>query len=86
MGRDKSLINPADVYRAPNEVLQDASLTQEQKMEILKQWEYDARELEVAEEENMAGDAPSMLREILMAIVKLDAGGASEQAPTTKQG
>ncbi len=86
MSRDKSLINPADVYSEPNEVLLDASLTQEQKREILKQWEYDARELEVAEEENMEGNAPSMLREILMAIVKLDAGSASEKTSTTKQG
>lgn len=83
MNREKSLVNPADVYSEPNQVLQDSSLSQEQKMEILKQWEYDAREMEVAEEENMAGNnAPSMLREVLKAIVKLEDGGASEQAPT----
>jgi hypothetical protein len=82
MNREKSLVNPADVYSEPNQVLQDSSLSQEQKMEILKQWEYDAREMEVAEEENMAGNAPSMLREVLKAIVKLEDGGSSEQAPT----
>jgi hypothetical protein len=86
MSREESLINPTDVYSEPNEVLQDASLTRQQKMKILKQWEYDARELEVAEEENMEGNAPSLLREVLMAIVKLDDGGVSEKAPTTKQG
>lgn len=85
MSKEKSLINPADVYSEPNQILQDPSLSQEQKMEILKQWEYDARELEVAEEENMAGNAPSMLREVLKAIIKLEGGGAEEQAPT-KQG
>lgn len=86
MSRDKSLINPADVYSEPNQVLQDASLTREQKMGVLKQWEYDARELEVAEEENMAGSTPSILREVLETILKLESGGASEQRPTTKQG
>ncbi|HMB16002.1 MAG TPA: hypothetical protein VKN62_06775 [Pelovirga sp.] len=87
MSRDKSLMNPADVYSEPDQVLQDASLTQEQKMKILKQWEYDARELEVAEEENMEGSAPSMLREVLKAILKLETSDSlEEQAPTTKQG
>ncbi|MFO7812132.1 MAG: hypothetical protein R6V21_04115 [Pelovirga sp.] len=86
MSKDKSLINPADIYHDPNQVLQDESLTQEEKMKILKQWEYDARELEVAEEENMAGDAPSMLGEVLKAILKLEAGGLSKKASTTKQG
>ena len=86
MSSKNPLINPADFYSEPNEVLQDASLTQEQKKKILKQWECDARQLEVAEEENMAGNAPSMLRDVLTAIVKLDAGGVSEQGPTTKQG
>jgi len=87
MSRDKSLMNPADVYSEPDQVLQDASLTQEQKMKILKQWEYDARELEVAEEENMEGSAPSMLRDVLKAILELETSDSlEEQAPTTKQG
>ena len=86
MSRDQALSNPADVYSEPNQVLQDASLTREQKMGILKQWEYDARELEVAEEENMAGRTPSILGEVLNAILKLERGGTSEQRQTTKQG
>lgn len=86
MGKDKFLMNPADVYTEPNQVLQDTSLTRDQKMEILKQWEYDARELEVAEEENMAGGTPSLLREVHKAILALGGSGAADQSPTTKQG
>lgn len=83
---DKALINPADVYSEPNQVLRDASLTQEQKLEILKRWEYDARQLEVAEEENMAGDAPSLLRDVLQAILVLEGDGGSDHTSATKQG
>jgi hypothetical protein len=86
MSLDKTLINPADVYSEPNQVLQDASLDREQKMETLKRWEYEARELEVAEEENMVGDAPSILRDVLKAILELEGGGASEHTAATKQG
>ena len=75
-----------DTYCEPNQVLQDGSLTQEQKMEILKQWEYDARELEVAEEENMAGNASSMLREVHLALLELEGGRASKKGTATKQG
>jgi len=86
MSIDKALTNPADVYNEPNQVLQDASLTREQKMEVLKCWEYDARELEVAEEENMAGGAPSLLRAVRKSIIELQGGGAAEHSAVTKQG
>jgi len=86
MNIEKALMNPADVYNQPDQVLQDASLTREQKMKILKQWEYDARVLEVAEEENMAGGEPSRLREIRQSLIELEGGGATDPPAVTKQG
>lgn len=50
---DKALLNPTSVYNLPMEVVNDNALTREQKIQILERWEYDARELQIAEEENM---------------------------------
>jgi len=86
MSIDKALSNPAEVYTGPDQVLLDGSLTREQKLKILKIWEYDARELEVAEEENMAGGAPSILRDVRRAQMELKGASVKEHEATTKQG
>ncbi len=39
----------------PRSVLDDVELTREQKIEKLRRWSYDARELEVANDEGMGG-------------------------------
>lgn len=80
------LINdPGSYFKSPDEVYADSSLTTEQKIEILRQWEYDTRELEVAEEENMSGGPPNMLHEILETLRKLGAKHDSEHPSPTKQ-
>ena len=56
------------------------------KKKVLRRWEYDALELEVAEEENMGGDSFSILSEVLDALHKLDAEVDTEHTPPTKQG
>lgn len=86
MSIDKALRNPAEVYNVPDQVLQDGTLTREQKLKILKIWEYDARELEVAEEENMAGGSPSILRDVRRARMALKGENVTEHKVTTKQG
>ena len=50
---DKALLDPTSVYRKPMDVVKDDTLTREEKIKVLHRWEYDARELQVAEEENM---------------------------------
>ncbi len=50
---EKAMLNPTSVYRLPMEVVNDRMLTKEQKIKVLQQWEYDAKELQTAEEENM---------------------------------
>lgn len=83
---DRGPQNPADVFSSPQEILKKNDLTVAQKVEILRRWEYDERELAVAEEENMAGGPPSKLADILRALRQLDADTHNEQAPPTKQG
>ncbi len=41
----KAMLNPTAVFRGPEDVLQRDELTREQKIEILRRWEYDALEL-----------------------------------------
>ena len=79
------LQDPAAVYGSPDKVLQDNRFNDEQKLEILRSWEQDERELEVAEEEGMAGGERSILADILAAMNRLDITTTSPGAPT-KQG
>lgn len=68
MNFEQALKNPASAFETPGAIIQDRSLSATQKYQLLKLWEYDARELEVAEEENMAGGPPSRLREVVQAL------------------
>ena len=65
---DKALVDPALVFKAPEEVLADNELSREQKIKILQRWEYDVRELQVAEEEGMEGPQPVTLDVVLRAL------------------
>ncbi|MCZ6734124.1 MAG: hypothetical protein O7B27_16530 [Gammaproteobacteria bacterium] len=83
---DKAMLNPTAVFRTPEEVLLREDMTREQKVEVLRRWTYDARNLEVAEEENMAGQEPDILDQICRALHSLDAWLDTEHSPPTKQG
>lgn len=78
-----ALLDPAAVFGSPEEVEHDARLSQDDKLAILKSWEEDARELAVAEDENMAGGEPSRLEEVVAARVRLT--GAVEQSAKTQE-
>ena len=82
----RALINPADVFRTPQEVLEVQDLSRQQKIEILRRWEYDVRELQVADEENMPGPPGVGLDDVLQALHTLGAGVDTEHSPPTKQG
>jgi hypothetical protein len=49
----KALLDPTSVFKHPHDVLNHTELTREQKIEILKRWAYDCKELETASDENM---------------------------------
>jgi hypothetical protein len=80
----RALDDPAGSFEKPWDVLRSEGLTREEKVQILRRWEYDARLLEVAQEENMMGTQPSLLGDILDALHALEATDGST-APT-KQG
>jgi CBS domain-containing protein len=74
-----AILDPAAVFRSPDQVERDPTLNREDKLAILESWEKDARELSVAEEENMAGGEPNRLDEVVAARVRLE--GSQSQAP-----
>ena len=86
MDIEKVQFGPGSVYASPNDVFEDSSLTREQKIKILRRWEYDARELAVAEEESMTGGPPNRLSEILQALHRLDADMDRGKSAPNKQG
>jgi len=84
MNIEQAMTNPTSVFANPDEVIQKKTLTRDQKIRILKRWEYDALELEVAEEENMGGGSPSILDQVLNALHRLDAEVDVDHSPPTK--
>jgi len=69
---DKAMRDPSKAYEFPKDVLEDGTLDREQKIKVLKTWEFDANELITAEEENMPGDEPPMLNRVKRALYKLE--------------
>lgn len=84
--KEKMLLDPGAFFRTPQEVLERTDLSREEKIEILRHWEYDARELQVAEEENMPGEEPTLLTQIHEALHALNAQIDTEHTPPTKHG
>ncbi|MEX0708572.1 MAG: hypothetical protein WD078_11455 [Woeseia sp.] len=70
---EAAMRDPTEVFASPEQVLAHAGLTREQKIEVLKQWGYDAAECEVATEEGMPGDGGSLLSRILLVLDQLGA-------------
>jgi len=63
--------NPSRVFNDPQEVVARPDLTRETKIEILRQWETDARLLATAENENMAGGEGNRLGAVVKALIEL---------------
>lgn len=87
---EKAMVDPSSEFQSPREVLNDYSLSREQKIDILRRWAYDEREMSVAEEENMLKvdneNNENILDEILKALLELGVNSDQESPPPTKQG
>ena len=83
---ERAMLNPGSVFSSPEDVVKEEGITREQKIEILRRWEYDARELEVATEESMLGNNSDNLYQILEALNKLGIEHDSHRDAPTKQG
>ncbi len=81
----KALLDPASIFENPEEVLEQAELSKDQQIEILKRWAYDANEVAVAEEEGLVGDGPLILQRVLEVLDKLTGGVDVRHSGPTKQ-
>lgn len=82
---EKALADPSDVFETPEAVLEADDLDREQKIEILRRWEYNVSEEDVALEEGMPGDESGLLRRILVVLGALTDPIDVEHTPPSKQ-
>ncbi len=82
---NKAMLDPTMVFKDPKDVVAEDELTRDQKIEILRRWEYDARQLEVAEEEaGMAVRRPEVFDRVIQALRMRDVDRDTEHTPPTK--
>jgi hypothetical protein len=83
---EKALLDPGLVFKTPQELLGNNELSRQQKIEILRRWEYDLRQLQVAEEESMEGPQSLTLEDVLRALRAIGAPADPERSAPTKHG
>ncbi len=88
---EKMVGDVSKYFVTPEALLAENSLTREQKLTLLRQWEYDLHLLQVATEENMTGDAApgtnaEKLRQVHAAAEKLGAELDPEASGAAKTG
>ncbi|MGH6893173.1 MAG: hypothetical protein ACREEP_13020 [Dongiaceae bacterium] len=88
---DRLVADVSKYFATPEALVAAEDLTREQKLALLRQWEYDLHLLQVATEENMAGNsAPGAnaekLRQIHKAAGKLGARPDPKKGGSTKTG
>ena len=81
---EQALKNPGSAFESPEAIRKSDDLSREQKIKLLRQWEYDVLQLQVATEENMPpGDGdPSGLAAIRKALEALGEEGGAGPGPT----
>jgi hypothetical protein len=68
---ERALKDPADLFENPDAVVRHPTLTREQKVQILNNWQLDASRLEGSEGEGMRGEDAPMLRRVRLALAAL---------------
>ncbi|MCW1383796.1 hypothetical protein OLX02_13285 [Novosphingobium sp. KCTC 2891] len=81
-----ALLDPSMVFSEPQDVIALTGIPDDRKIEILRRWEYDVREQEVAQEENMPGELPVTLAQVHAALNAIGARPLHDRGPPTKQG
>src|SRR5215475_12887192 len=88
---DKLVGDVSKHFATPEALLAEHDLSRDQKLALLRQWEYDLHLLQVATEENMTGDAPpganaEKIREVHAAAEQLGAELDPENSGAGKTG
>ena len=82
---ETALLYPASAFGTPEALLARSDIDDDTKIELLRRWEYDARELEVEEEESMQAHDDDLLARIHQALRGLGVRLDLESGPPTKQ-
>ncbi|MBA2652361.1 MAG: hypothetical protein H0U73_08865 [Tatlockia sp.] len=69
---DKALLDPGSIFSNPTQVADNPDLTLDDKLRILRSWEYDATEIAVSLEEGMPGAEEEFLQCIVQTILRID--------------
>ena len=90
---EDALADVGKCYAQPNDIVGSEDLSHQQKVKLLKQWEFDLRENLVASEENMTaettpeGHSAELLRGVRKALMAIGAvDHKDESAAPMKQG
>ena len=88
---DELAADVAKHFATPDVLLADERLSREQKLALLRQWEYDLHLMQVASEENMTSDAApganaERIRQVHAAAEKLGANLDSDDRAAAKTG
>jgi hypothetical protein len=67
----KACLDPASVFDSPETVEQHPELSRHKKIEILRRWELDETNVDVAADEGMPGGDSKLLRRIVLALERL---------------
>jgi hypothetical protein len=68
---ERALNDPAGLFETPDAVVRHPTLTREQKVQILRNWQLDASRLEGSEGEGMMGEGAPMLHRVRIALAAL---------------
>lgn len=60
-------------YEKPADLLKASDISRDEKIRLLRDWEYTLRQMQVAEEENMDSGPDASLQGVLDALSQLDA-------------
>jgi len=60
----RARLDPGAVFPSPEALRDRSDLSRQEKLDLLRRWEYDARELSTAEAEGMVGGEASLLDRI----------------------
>lgn len=83
---EHALRDPSKYFASPADVLRADDFSSTDKVRILRQWEMDARELAVAEDENMGGGETMQLDLVLQALHQLGEAASGAKSPTKHGG
>lgn len=87
---EKARLDPASAFKSPHAIVEDKTISRDDKVDLLRRWAYDAREIAVAEEENMMGASDDrhhiVLEDIQHCLLELGIKSDDLRTPPTKQG